>query len=72
MKTSALVCTIFMIVLGIYDAIMVTFWGVDSSISRFVQNTSFDSPFFSFGCGFLAGHFFGYMKPTDKRLVQKA
>lgn len=68
MKATALFCTIAMIILGIYDAIMVSFYGVDASISRFMQNTTFDSPVFAFMCGFVCGHIFGYMKPTDKRM----
>lgn len=67
MTMTRLICTIVMIVLAIYDGIMVNFYGVDASISRFMQNTAMDSPVFAFGMGFLAGHFFGYMKPTTIR-----
>lgn len=53
-----------MVVLGIYDFIVVNYIGVDGSISRLFQNSSFDSPFISFVIGFLCGHIFGYMPHT--------
>lgn len=68
MKLTALFCTIMMIIIGVYDGIMVTLYGVDASVSRFLQNTSFDSPAFVFMCGFVCGHVFGYMKPVKKRV----
>lgn len=72
MKVTALFCTIIMIIVGIYDAIAVSVGGIDASVSRFLQNTAFDSPAFVFMMGFVAGHVFGYMKPTTKRLNDDA
>ncbi len=68
MKTTALFCTALIIILGIYDLIVVSLHGVDASVSRFLQNAAFDSPMFVFMMGFIAGHVFGYMKPTTKRM----
>jgi hypothetical protein len=69
MKLTALFCTAVTIVLGVYDAYMVTFYGVEASISRYLQNTAIDSPVFSFSIGFICGHVFGYMKPTNERIT---
>lgn len=56
-----------MIFLGIYDAIVVSFFGgVDASISRFLQDTMFASPVFSFGLGAIFGHVALYMRPKWK------
>lgn len=63
MSPTATFVTVTMIVIAIYDAIAVTLWGVDGSISRFLQVTAFKSPALTFAFGFLAGHFFGYMQP---------
>lgn len=73
MSNTALFVTVAMIVIAIYDAIAVSLHGVDGSISRFMQETAFKSPAFTFAFGFLAGHLFGYMKPviTDKDLERK-
>lgn len=56
--------------LGVYDAYMVTFYGVEASISKYLQNTAIDSPIFSFAMGFICGHVFGYMKPTGERSLK--
>ena len=66
MKTTAYIMTALVIFATVYDIIVIQFGGIDYSISRWVQNMGFDSPMISFGCGFLAGHFFGYMKPKNK------
>jgi len=63
MKNTALVITICMIVLGIYDFYVVAFLGMDSTISRCCQVAGFRSPIFGLFIGFLLGHFFGYFPP---------
>lgn len=68
MKTTGVVLTITAIVLAIYDGYAVWAWGIDASISRFLQDTAIDSPVASFGIGFLCGHCFGYMKPNQRRV----
>ena len=40
MKITALFCTAITIILGVYDAYMVTFYGVEASISKYLQNTA--------------------------------
>lgn len=65
MTTTALFCCTIMIVIAIYDAIAVSIGGIDASVSGWLQTTAMQSPAFSFGFGFLAGHFFGYMKPKQ-------
>ena len=66
MKTTALVTTTGIIMLGIYDLICVTFGkGVDLSVSQFLVNTAFNAPVVVFAFGFVCGHLFGYMKPTS-------
>lgn len=64
MKTTALITTILIITLGIYDLIAVM-WSdnVSISVSRFLINTVFEAPFFSFALGYTAGHLTGYAKP---------
>lgn len=47
-----------MLFLGISDAVLVYFFGVDGSISHWMQNTSLDAPLFVIMLGFLLGHFF--------------
>lgn len=69
MRTTALFCTTITIILGAYDAYVVTFYGVDASISRYLQNTAIDSPVFAFSIGFICGHVFGYMKPVRTRVL---
>lgn len=65
MTTTALVVTIAFITLGIYDLVVVTFFGTGRSISRFLQGTALRHPFVGFVFGFIAGHLFGYMAPEE-------
>jgi hypothetical protein len=65
MTRTALIVTMGFIVLGIYDLIIVATNGVDQSISRFLQDTAFGSPLITFTFGFVCGHIFGYMKPSE-------
>ena len=60
------VCTTVMIILGIYDLIIVNTHGPDASISRFMQESMFNSPVFVFGLGALFGHFVLYFRPKWK------
>ena len=60
------VCTTVMIVLGVYDLIVVNTHGPDASISRFMQESMFNSPVFVFGLGALFGHFILYFRPKWK------
>ena len=60
------VCTTAMIILGIYDLIIVNTHGPDASISRFMQESMFNSPVFVFGLGALFGHFVLYFRPKWK------
>lgn len=66
MHPTAVVCVVAVIVVGVYDAVAVTMWGVDGSVSRYLQDTAVASPITSFGFGFIAGHVFGYMPPRVK------
>lgn len=43
--------------LGLYDIFAVIYLGEDATISRFMQNRFFDSPFATFVIGVLFGHF---------------
>lgn len=64
MRTTALVTTILIITLGIYDLVAVMWCDNTSlSVSRFLINAGFDAPFFVFAVGFTAGHLFGFAKP---------
>ena len=63
METTGIVVITFIIILGIYDAIVVMRSGVGTSVSRFLQRTSLKSPVFSIVIGFVAGHIWGYMAP---------
>lgn len=68
MKTTALVTTVLIITLGIYDLIAVTFYpDISFSVSRFLINSGFSSPMFVFATGFVAGHVFGYAKPIASK-----
>ncbi len=66
MKNTALIITICMIVLGIYDFYVVAFLGMDSTISRVMQVSGFASPWIPFCFGALAGHFWMYFPPKWK------
>lgn len=64
MKTTALVTTTGIIILGIYDLVCVTLGaGTDLSVSRFLVNAGVQAPMVVFTIGFVCGHLFGYMKP---------
>jgi hypothetical protein len=64
MKTTALVTTTLVIMLGIYDLICVTTGvGIDISVSRFLTNAGIQAPGIVFVFGYVCGHLFGYMKP---------
>ncbi len=63
MKTSALVTTVLIITLGIYDLVCVLVGGESVSVSAFLVNVGFTSPMVVFAIGFICGHLFGYMKP---------
>lgn len=62
MSKTALVTTILIIVLGIYDLVCVVTGGVDRSVSQFLANVGFTSPMVVFAIGFVCGHLFGYMR----------
>jgi TRAP-type uncharacterized transport system fused permease subunit len=64
MSRTAILVTTCVIILGIYDLVVVATNGIDQSISRFLQETAFGSPLITFAFGFIAGHIFGYMKPS--------
>lgn len=68
MTTTALVTTILIITLGVYDLVAVM-WAdnVSISVSRFLINTVFEAPFFSFALGYTAGHLTGYAKPIKPK-----
>lgn len=66
MSRTAILVTGAVITLGIYDLVIVATNGVNQSISRFLQDTAFGSPLITFTFGFVAGHVFGYMKPSGK------
>jgi hypothetical protein len=53
-------------VLGLYDIFAVVYLGEAATISRFVQNRFFDSPFATFVIGVLFGHF-GLLLPRKKK-----
>lgn len=77
METTALVVTMGILFLGIYDFIVVVFkGGVGTSVSRFLQRTALKSPLVAFTFGFCSGHLFGYLKPEcppcdDKAAIQE-
>lgn len=52
-------------VLGLYDIFAVIYLGEDATISRFMQDRFFDSPFATFVIGVLFGHF-GLLLPRKK------
>lgn len=63
MTTTALVTTIIIIVLGIYDLVCVTLGNTSISVSAFLINAGFQAPAVVFAFGFVCGHLFGYMRP---------
>ncbi len=62
MTTTALVTTIIIIVLGIYDLVCVTLGNTSISVSAFLIGAGIHAPFTVFAFGFVAGHLFGYAK----------
>lgn len=64
MSTAGLVTTICVIILGIVDLCLVLFSGTGSSISSFLITAGFKDPVIVFAFGFVAGHLFGYMRPS--------
>lgn len=68
MTTTALVTTILIITLGIYDLVAVMISGNESiSVSRFLINAGVHAPFFVFATGFVCGHLFGYSTPIKPK-----
>lgn len=64
MTTTALVCTITIICLGMYDHAMVQTGGVNKSISRWLQWCG-KYPFIVFVFGYIAGHVWGFTACPD-------
>lgn len=56
MKTTGVFCIVIMIILGVYDGIAVLRGSTMSSISRWVIETGYYSPCFTFLLGCLVGH----------------
>jgi len=54
------------IIIGLYDLWMASYYGVDHTISRYLQVASFDTPTVPFTIGYICGHIFGYMKPKKE------
>lgn len=71
METTALVVTIGIISLGIYDLCVVLYSGVGTSVSRFLQRTALKSPVIAFTFGFVCGHLFGYLAPECPNDIKK-
>jgi len=66
MRTTALVTTTLIIILGIYDLTAVVVGGDTSlTVSQFLVNVGFNVPAFVFATGFVCGHLMGYMQPVD-------
>lgn len=57
MKNVAFILLLIMLFLGGLDAIFYWTFGIDGTISRFMQLTMIHSPLFTFMCGGLFGHF---------------
>ncbi len=72
MKTTALVTTTLIIILGIYDLVCVTLGDESISVSAFLVNAGFRSPMLVFAIGFICGHLFGYMKPVRNDCTKDA
>ena len=66
MSKTALVTTITIIALGVYDLVCVTLGDTSISVSAFLINAGVQAPAVTFAIGFVCGHLFGYMKPIDK------
>lgn len=61
---TALVVTIAVCAIGIFDLIFVLVKGSPSSISNYLVNLGFKDPVVVFTFGFICGHLFGYMRPV--------
>lgn len=64
MTWTKLIITATFISVALYDLVAVAIFGVDGSVSRFMQDVGFRSPVIVLVIGFLLGHFWGYMPPT--------
>ena len=64
MTKTALFTTAIVIIIAVYDLYAVATGGVESSVSRFIQDSGYDAPFLIFAMGYLCGHWFGFMKPA--------
>lgn len=71
MTLTAKVVTTAVIALGIYDLYAVSTGGVESTISRYMQQIGLDAPVIVFVIGFICGHIFGYMKPKCPKCQDK-
>ncbi len=67
MSPTNLFITILVIIAAIYDLIAYLYGGEGATISRAMQSIGFDAPFLTFSCGFLMGHFFGYLPYSCKK-----
>ena len=57
---------IAILLIAVYDAIALTLWGVDATISRVIGvEASFDAPTIPFGVGCVMGHLF-WPQPRKK------
>ena len=63
MTLTRMIITAAIIILGIYDLFAVFWGGVDSTISRVMQDAGMKSPTVSFVLGYICGHILGYMPP---------
>lgn len=62
MKMTQIVVLTAMITLGLYDLVIVTYYGIDGSISKYIQELIFEAPFANFVLGCVCGHLFFYMR----------
>lgn len=62
MNLTQVVVLTTMIILGLYDLVVVTYFGIDTSISKYIQESIFDAPFSTFIFGAVCGHLFFYMR----------
>ena len=58
------IITGIVIALGIYDLWAVSFGGMGSTVSHFLQVTGFQAPVVVFVFGYIAGHIWGFFPPT--------
>jgi len=73
MTLTALVTTILIITLGIYDLVVVALLGKGESlsVSRFMINAGFEAPMVVFAIGYICGHLFGYAKPVRPKDLEE-